>query len=197
MMKGVARAWMLVLLPLGGCALTSKATPLDIRYFSPERVDASHAAREAQAPASRLHLGPLTSSANLRQRIVHRESPVELDEYEALRWTENPEDYVRRSLSRSLFAAGGLEEVVGGAAPALDVEVVLFEEARREGRHVGRVQLGYQLHDERVVLGSGVVTAERDVAGDGIEPVIVAIGSAMDAATSELATKVAAQLRGH
>ena len=127
---------------------------------------------------------------------MHRESAVELDTYETLRWTENPEDYVRRSLSRALFADGQLEEVVGGPAPTLDVEVVAFEEARRESRHIGRVQLGYQLHDERSVLASGVVTVERDVLGEGIEPVVLAIGAAMEAATSELARTVVPQLRG-
>ena len=107
-------------------------------------------APDAEPPVGRLRLGRLTSSANLRSPIVHRESAVELDTYETLRWTENPEDYVRRSLSRALFDDGRLEEVVGGAAVTLDVEVVAFEEARRENRHVGRVQLGYQLHDERL-----------------------------------------------
>lgn len=197
-MRAVAFAWLLLLLPLplSGCALTSKATPLDIRYFSPERIDAQPAARQAQPPVGRLRLGHLSSGANLRHPIVHRESAVELDTYETLRWTENPEDYVRRSLSRSLFGDGLLEEVVGGAAATLDVEVILFEEARREGRHIGRIQLGYQLHDERSVLASGVVTVERDASGEGIEPVIAAIGSAMDAATTELARNVVMQLRG-
>jgi len=190
------RAVACAVLLLGGCALTSKATPVELRYFSPERVDTPLTARQKLPPVGRLRLGPLTSSANLRSSIVHRESAVELDTYATLRWTENPEDYVRRSLSRALFADGQLEEVVGGPAPTLDVEVVVFEEARREGRHLGRVQLGYQLHDERSVLASGVVTLERDVVGEGIEPVILAIGSAMEASTSELAKTVVPQLRG-
>lgn len=193
-MRPVACA--MLLLVLGGCALTSKAAPVELRYFSPERVDAPPPVRQKLPPVGRLRLGPLTSSANLRASIVHRESAVELDTYATLRWTENPEDYVRRSLSRALFADGQLEEVVGGPAPTLDVEVVVFEEARRESRHIGRVQLGYQLHDERSVLASGVVTMERDVVGEGIEPVVLAIGAAMEAATSVLAKTVVPQLRG-
>ena len=47
---------------------------------------------------------------------MHRESAVEVDQYDTLKWTENPEDYVRRSLSRALFEDGQLEEVVGGVA---------------------------------------------------------------------------------
>jgi ABC-type uncharacterized transport system auxiliary subunit len=196
-MRACARACRLFMVPLllGGCALTSKGTPIEIRYFSPESIDVHHAARQALPPVARLRLGSLTSSANLRYAIVHRESAVELDLYETLRWTENPEDYVRRSLSRALFEDGQLEEVVGGAAITLDVELIAFEESHRESRRVGRIQLGYQVHDERSVLKSGIVTVERDATGASIEPVVAAIGSAMDAATSELAKNVVAQLR--
>lgn len=198
-MRALARASLLfallLLLAMDGCALTSKGTPLDVRYFSPEKVDVQHAVRQALPPVARLRLGELTSSANLRYPIVHRESAVELDVYETLRWTENPEDYVRRSLSRALFADGQLEEVVGGPALTLDVDVIAFEELHRETRRFGRVQLGYRLHDERLVLASGVVTIERDASGNGIEPVVGAIGSAMDEATSELAKSVVTRLR--
>jgi ABC-type uncharacterized transport system auxiliary subunit len=102
---------------------------------------------------------------------------------------------VRRSLSRALFDDGLLEQAVGGAGVTLDVDLVAFEEAQRENRHVGRTQLQYLLHDERLVLASGVVTVERDATGAGIEPVVAAIGAAMDAATSELATDVVTHLR--
>jgi ABC-type uncharacterized transport system auxiliary subunit len=200
-MRSLARICLFLALPpllqLGGCALTSKGTPLEMRYFSPENIDVHHAAPRALPPVARLRLGGLTSSANLRYPIVHRQSAVELDVYETLRWTENPEDYVRRSLSRALFEDGQLDEVVGGAAVTLDVEVIAFEESRRDGRPVGRIQLGYQLHDERSVLKSAVVTIEREATGAGIEPVVAAIGAAMDAATSELAKTVVTQMRPH
>ena len=198
-MTGIARAALVLvlplLLPLGGCALTSKGTPLDIRYFSPEGVDLHHVPPQPAAPVARLRIGDLTSSANLRYPIVHRESAVELDLYDTLRWTENPEDYVRRSLSRALFEDSPLEEVVGGAALTLDVEVIAFEELRRGSRHFGRVQLGYHLHDERVILASGVITTEREASSTSIESVVAAIGAAMDGATSELAAKVVARAR--
>lgn len=183
-----------LLLLLGGCALTSKATPEEIHYFSPESMDAHRAARPTEPPLARLRLGRLSSSANLRYRIVHRTSPVAFDAYQTLRWTENPEDYVRRSLSRALFDGGLLEQAVGESAVTLDVEVVAFEEAHRENRHLGRVQLQYRLHDERLVLASGVITVEREATGTGIEPVVSAIGAAMEAATSELAKDVVTDL---
>lgn len=195
-MRAAATLWLLLALPvLGGCALTSKGTPIEIRYFSPESIDVHHVARQPPPPVARLRLGGLTSSANLRLAIVHRESAVEVDQYDTLKWTENPEDYVRRSLSRALFEDGQLEEVVGGVAVTLDVEVISFEASRRENRRVGRIRLGYQLHDERSVLTSGVVTVERDAVSGGIEQVVAAIGTAMEAATSELAKNVVTKLR--
>ena len=182
-------------LALGACALTSKGTPLEIRYFTPETLDAPEPPRRPGPPVGRLRLGRIGSSANLRYRIVHRESAVELEPYETLRWTETPEDYVRRSLSRALFQDEPLEQVVGGAAPVLEVELVAFEEAHRGERHVGRVQIRYQLHDERSVLTSGVVTVEREAKSGAIDAVVPAIGAALDAACAELARDVVERVR--
>jgi len=194
-MKGLPVVLAVLVAALEGCALTSKATPIDIRTFTPERVELHQAALPATPPVARLRMGTLTSSANLRYAIVHRDSAVEVSPYETLRWTENPEDYVRRSLSRALFEDSPLAEVVGGQAVTLDVEVIAFEEIRRDSRHLGRVQLGYQLHDDRTVLASGVVTIEREAASPAIESVVTAIGDAMNAATSKLAQDVVARLR--
>jgi cholesterol transport system auxiliary component len=180
---------------LYGCALTSKGTPLDVRTFTPEKVELHQATLPATPPVAKLRMGDLTSSANLRYAIVHRDSPVEVEPYQTLRWTENPEDYVRRSLSRALFQDRPLTEVVGGPAVTLDVEVIAFEEIRRGERHLGRVQLGYHLHDDRAVLASGVVTTEREAASPAIESVVSAIGDAMNDATSQVAQDVVARLR--
>ena len=180
---------------LHGCALTSKATPLDVRTFTPEKVELHQATFPATTPVAKLRLGDVTSSANLRYAIVHRDSAVEVEPYQTLRWTENPEDYVRRSLSRALFQDSPLVEVVGGPGVTLDVDVIAFEELRRGERHFGRVQLGYHLHDDRAVLASGVLTIEREAASPAIESVVSAIGDAMNGATSGLAQNVVAQLR--
>lgn len=60
---------------------------------------------------------------------------------------------------------------------------------------MGRVQIRYQLHDERSVLASGVVTVERDASSGAIEAVVAAIGAAMEAACAELAGDVVVRLR--
>jgi len=183
---------------LAGCALSSKAEPLELRYFSPE--PAATAAAAVPRPPSgtapmRLRLGRVTASSHLRYRIVHRDSAVAVDPYEARRWTEQPADYVRRALSRALYDAHPLAEAISGAAPTLEVEVTAFEEVVRPGGRAGRVELRYQLHDERTVLARGIVTAERPAARPDIELVVAAIGAAMDAVCAELADRVVAQLR--
>jgi cholesterol transport system auxiliary component len=183
----------LVLLAVAGCALTSKAEPLDIRYFSPER---SHgeAAPASAVPRARVRLGRITSSAHLRYHIVHRESAVEVEPYEALRWTEQPELYVRRALAHALFETEPLEQAVGGTAPTLDVELVAFEEVRHGSARAGRVELRFELHDEHHVLARGSAIAERPAPGATIEQVVPAIGAAMETSTGTVAERVAAVL---
>jgi len=183
----------LVLVAVAGCALTSKAEPLDIRYFSPE-LSHRDTAPPSSVPRARVRLGRITSSAHLRYRIVHRESAVEIEPYEALRWTEQPELYVRRALARALFETEPLEQAVGGTAPTLDVELVAFEEVRRGSTRAGRVELRFELHDEHHVLARGSASAERPATGATIEHVVPAIGAAMEASTSTLAERVAAAL---
>ena len=181
---------------LAGCALSSKATPLELHYFSAESPAAAEAALRAPAgDAPRLRLGPVTAADYLRYRIVHRDSARSVDPYETLRWAEAPRDYVRRALIRALFDSGALVQVIGGIAPALDVEVTAFEEVVRPGGRAGRVQLTYQLHDERIVLARGAVTIERPARGPEMNAVVAAIGAAMDAASAELAARVATRLR--
>ena len=189
------RATLVLALPLlVGCALTSKSTPEDIRYFSPELDPAPAAQASADAPRARVRFARLTSSTNLRRRIVHRESRVETDEYETLRWTENPEEYVRRSLESALLERR-VEQAMGGNAPALDVEVVGFEAIAQGARRGGRVEIRYRLRDESSVLASGDVTVERDAAGTDFDGIVIAIGTAMDAATAQVATAVASRVR--
>lgn len=183
---GVMRAaWALC---VTGCALVTKSEPVELRYFSPEPASVA-AERGATGCAARLRLGRVTPSDHVQSRIAHRESPVEIDLYDTWRWTERPDNYVRRALVRALFEGRGLVQSASRRDPTLDVEVIGFEEARH-GRHAGRVQLTYQLGDDRV-LARGEITKEREVQGTGIAAVVAAIGAAMTDATSELAGRVA------
>jgi len=183
-------------LGLAGCALSSKATPLELHYFSAE--SPAVAAVQPRAPvagAPRLRLGQVTAADYLRFRIVHRDSAQSVDPYETLRWTEPPREYVRRALTRALFDTGALAQVIGGAAPTLDVQVIAFEEVVRPGGHAGRVELSYLLRDDQVVIARGTVTAERPARGAAMDAVVAAIGAAMDAASAELAGRIVPRLR--
>lgn len=183
-------------LALAGCALSSKATPLEFHYFSAESpAAAATATRPPAGDAPRLRLGPVAAADYLRTRIVHRSSARSVDPYETLRWAEAPREVVRRALIRALFDPGALVQVVGGVAPTLDVEVTAFEEVGRPGGRAGRVQLTYQLHDDQVVIARGTVTAERPARGSGMDAVVAAIGAAMDEASAELAGRVVPRLR--
>jgi ABC-type uncharacterized transport system auxiliary subunit len=183
-------------LALAGCALSSKAKPLEFHYFSAESpAAAAPAAHPPARDAPRLRLGPVAAADYLRTRIVHRDSAWSVDPYETLRWAEPPREYVQRALIRALFDSGALAQVVGGAAPTLDVEVTAFEDVVRPGGHAGRVQLGYRLHDDQVVIARGTVTVEQPARGPAMDAVVAAIGAAMDAATAELAGRIVPRLR--
>jgi ABC-type uncharacterized transport system auxiliary subunit len=178
------RAWLLL---LASCALTSRSAPLDLRYFTPPMRDLGSAATSASAIP--LRLGRITPSSLLRARIVHRDSPVELVPYETLRWSDQPETYVRRAVIRALFDTRMFEQVVG-AEQTLDIDVLSFEEERRGQRRFGRVVLGYQVRDDQRVVAHGTVSVERE-AKPGIEGVVAAIGDALDLAAAELANRIA------
>ena len=182
----------LICLVLAGCALTNHTPAREIHTFTPERADAvtAHPPRE---PHASLRLGRISASANLRYAIVHRDSPYQVEPYETLRWTELPDAYVRRALSRALFDDRPIAEALSGAAPTLEVELLAFEEVTAPSR--GRVVLRYELHDDAHVLAHGTIAVERAASAPRIEAVVAALHDALLAATSELADRVEQALR--
>lgn len=160
-MKDVPAAAVAVL-ALQGCALFVKNEPLDPRYYTPEPYAASAAAQPAPA-ALALRLGPVTSGSEIRQNLVVRNAGNELTFSEEQRWTEKPEAYLRRALSRELFEKRGVRRVVSGPSLTLEVELVSFEEVVRAQSRVGRVVATLILHDERLVREEKTLTAEVPV----------------------------------
>lgn len=156
-----------LMLALGsGCALLSKAQPLSPRYFSPEEREAGPPG-VARSAAVELRLGQVEAAAHLEERIAYRANEAELGYYESWRWTEPPQAYLRRALSRELFERRGLVRVVSGVAPTLDIELVSFEEVR-EGSPRARVELRISLRGERRMLVERSVRVERPL-GSGTE----------------------------
>lgn len=195
----IARCFVLAAV-LGGCALTSNAPPVDVRYFSPEALHGAYGAAPvrltaADVEAPKLRLGRVRSASYLRSRIVYRTSGVELGTYDDRRWTEDPDVYVRRSLDRALFHERPLAEVLSGDAPVLDVDVVAFEEDRRGAARSGRVELEYVLHDDRNVLASGRIAVERPARSSAMRDIVAAIAAALDEAAAKTADVVAARIR--
>lgn len=179
-----------------GCALTSKSDAFVSRYFTPE--SAAIPAEPVATSGSELRLGRVNSAAYIKDKIVHRDSAYEVGYYEERRWTEKPEIYVRRALSRALFDRRGIRQVVYGAGATLDVDVIAFEEVRVPA-HVGRVQLTYSVYDDRVVRLAGSITVERPIsvaAGDAAADAIVqALSLALADSVDLVAEKTVAELR--
>lgn len=197
--RGLAVAATLVA-SASGCALTSKAEVVEIRYFSPEKVkprltgaDGSRApAPGAPSAALELRLGRVSSGANLRDRIAFRDAAYELGYYESWRWTERPETFVRRELGRTLFEEHGLHRVFGGAAPTLDVEVIAFDDLRLEKRRAARVQLQVMLSADDGVIWEETITIDRPVAVERpqIEDVVGAMAGALEEASEQVTQQV-------
>jgi len=181
---------LLACLVLAGCALTSRSKPPEFRYFTPEHVEHS-TERPPGEPRDEVKIGRISASENLRYAIVHRDSPIEIEPYHSLRWTELPDSYVHRALLRALFDDRPLAQAVAGNVPTLDVEITAFEEVRA-ARPLGRVALSYVLQNATTVLLRGTITIDRPAASSNIEAIVAAIRAAMIAATSELADRVAA-----
>jgi len=189
-----------VVLGATGCALLSKSAPIKPRYFSPERPgDVPQAATRPLEPPVELRLGRVGSVANLEEMLVFRDSPREVGYYRLQRWTEAPEEYLKRRLARVLFEERGLREVVGGGGPTLDVQLTAFEEVRGP-RRMARVQVIVRLHDDRLVRWEETVTVELPVVvargGDPADAAVEAIGKALRTAVDQVAARVVLELAG-
>jgi cholesterol transport system auxiliary component len=188
-----------------GCALLTKADPLTPRYFSAEpsgtgpTTGGSVTALPSDSPASarELKLGRVTSASYLGERLVFRDSPYELGFYEDRRWTEKPEAYFRRALSRALYEQGGFRRVVSGAGPTLDCELVEFAELRSPA-HVARARANFVLYDSRSVRTEATVTVELPIPAskEEAQPAesVAALSLALTSAVDEIVRRVSANL---
>ena len=179
-----------------GCALLSKSAPIKPRYFSPERpADVPRPLSRRPDPPQELRLGRVACVANLDEMLVFRDSAREVGYYRLRRWTEAPEQYLRRRLARVLFEERGLGEVVGGGGPTLDVQLTAFEEIRVP-RRMARVQVIVRLHDARLVRWEETLTVEQPVAagGDQADAAVAAIGRALRAVVDRIADRVVFEL---
>jgi len=180
-----------------GCALMSKAAPLSPRYFSPDREDELAPGAASQATSLELRLGRIDAAGHLEQRIAFRENESELGYYDSWRWTEPPEAFLARALSRQLFEQRGFIHVVTGPGPTLDVELIGFEEVRA-GAPRARVEIRLALRDDRRTLLERTLRVERPLAPGTAEDAPLrltrALSGALEAALAQLGELVAAEL---
>jgi len=171
---------------LSGCALLGKNDPHVPRYFTPEY--------DGDAPAAtvrsdlQLRLGRVEGWSHVRERLATRNSARELFYYDDWRWTERPEIYLRRALSRALFEERGVVESLSGRAA--------FEEI--EQPHKARMQALLVLSDERLGLLEETITVEQPVAKmEGADPtraVVDAFSQALHAGVTRIADRVVGKL---
>ena len=174
---------------LSGCALVSKGEAISPRYFSPTLE--APATPSATATPLELRLGRVEPAAHLEERIAYRLSATELAYYDERRWTEPPDQFVRRALESELFERRGFRRVVSGAAPTLDVEVLSFEEMR-VGAPRARLSLLITLRDDRHALFERTVSVDAPL-GAGTDPG-PAFAEAMAAALGDATRRVADQV---
>lgn len=184
------------LLPLQGCAFLSKGDALSPRYFSPALEPVRESTGAAPSPLE-LRIGQIEPAAHLSERIAYRVSDTELAYYDDRRWTESPEQFVRRALESELFETHAFRRVVSGDAATLDVEVLSFEELRAPDR--ARLSLLMTLRDQRHALLERTIVVEVPLElGEKTEPgpaLARAMASALSRATKEIAERVSAELQ--
>jgi cholesterol transport system auxiliary component len=178
-----------------GCALTSKAEAVYPHFYSPEP-EAVAPPQSTSSPLT-LRLGQVNAASYVEERFAYRVAPTELSYYEDRRWTESPEQYLRRALERELFENRGIHRVVSGPGPTLDVELTAFEELQGKPARV-RLALTFSLHDDRQAQLQRSLVVERPLtfveSGAPAREVTAALTLALAAAVSDVSEQVAGEL---
>lgn len=177
---------------LSSCAFFDRAEVRYPRYFSPDLPLATSKIGSKRSGVE-LRLGRVSAGSYIAEKIVFRESDYEVGFYDYLMWTERPEVYLRRALTRVLFEEEGLMSILSGAAPTLDVELVSFEEVRGPNP-VALVRIAFSLHNDRVVFLQQTMAIERPIVLTGdrrkVDAVPEALGEALRIAVYEVSGRV-------
>lgn len=178
---------------LAGCALLGKGKALSLRYFD---LNGDSAYTPAPSPShGRLRLGQVSAARHLDRRFVQRTSAHEIRYHEEWRFTDQPDAFLRRALSRDLFERAGLISVISGAAPTLEVELTAFEEQTHDGHKRAYAALSALLHDDRSQLWQRRFEASRNVgSGDPAEALADALGQALAEVCAKLTEQTIAAL---
>lgn len=126
---GAAGALLILSLGASGCALTSKAEPIEVSYLRPDPIPAGGAGTGRPLRLERVQSGEALG----RGVLVLDEGVLQHDE--AYQWTEAPSVFLERALSRTLFEAApgkvaGYRRDLTPETPRLAVELLRFEWVR-------------------------------------------------------------------
>lgn len=177
---------------VSGCALTQKARPLDVAYYTPEVLPPGVTSRQA-APCLALRLGRVASGTDLGSRIVVTDGAYRVRYYDDRRWTERPENYLRRALAHALFEEGGFPRAMDGNVPTLDVELLTFDEVETPVQHAARIVLRLILSTNQGIV-QDTIAVSQPVVGGRFDDVVAAMGRALDETSDEVARRVALAL---
>ena len=177
----------LAMLVGGGCALLSRGTPLKPQYFDPLSSGApgvTEAMPDSGAtPECAIQIGDISASEDLGEGIAFRSAPHQIGYYESRRWSESPDNYLRRALERRMFDAQRCRRVLSNTGRTLDVRLLAFEEQRGPS-HRARVAVHVVLSDDQAVLHEETIDWARPCpAGDGdaaFEGFVKAISQTLD-----------------
>jgi cholesterol transport system auxiliary component len=178
---------------LVGCALTQRSAPLEVSHYTPEHARPPRLTSGHPGAGPSLRLGRVSSDTSLGERIVFRDGTYQVRYYEGRRWTERPEVYVRRAVTRALFDDGGFRRALSGDGPTLEVEVLSFEEVKTPAQHAAQIALRIVLSTDRVLL-EDLVAVSEPVARDDFNDVVAALARALDRVSDEVTRRVGSAL---
>jgi hypothetical protein len=167
-----------------GCALISRGSSAEWRWYTPELSGPSAGSAESQR-GGELRLGRVTSGTDLGLRIAYGDGLYQIGYYQDLRWTERPQHYVQRALGRALFEQGPFHRALTGEAPTLDVEVVDFEEVKAPTTHAARISLRVVLSTDRVLFERTILVSKAIDSGT-FEGFVAAMSQALEASAREV-----------
>ncbi|HEX6241043.1 MAG TPA: ABC-type transport auxiliary lipoprotein family protein, partial [Polyangiales bacterium] len=150
-------------------------------------------AQSASGPAQRLRLGRVSAARHIDRRFIERTGAHEIRYHDEWRWTDQPDTFLTRALSRDLFERAGLVQAFSGAAPTLDVELTALEQRSAGGGKRAYASVLAALHDDREQLWRKSFEIETGVgSGDQAE----ALADAMGKTLAQLCAQITQQTVG-
>jgi ABC-type uncharacterized transport system auxiliary subunit len=176
-----------------GCALTNKAEPLSIRYFTPPYHELANAEVAGTSAPLVIRVNRVEVAEHLTETIAFRRSESEVAYYDTLRWTEPPDIYLDRAIDDVLFSGSEMRRGITDPAYTISVELEAFEELKY-GTRRARVAIYVSIADEHVVVREGRLSAEVPVIKSEQGPE-VALVSAFGRALNDIALAVRQKVR--